>query len=212
MGKSRSIYDISVVLGEESIVYPGDTLYSRESLMSIEKDGIYNLSKVVMSAHSGTHIDAPSHFFPGTRTVEQFAVQNFIRPAHVIAVEDKEVVRPYEFEKLDNKPGDAVLFKTQNSETGRCKSGEFSKEYVYLSKEASECCVEKKIGIVGLDYIAVDQYGDIECSSHQILLGNNIFILEGVNLEAVPPGKYTLFCLPLKMKGAEASPVRAILI
>ncbi len=212
MGNVRTVYDISVTLGEESFAYPGDTPYSREFLMTVEKGGFYNLSKVVMSAHSGTHIDAPFHFIPGARTVEQFAVQNFIRTAHVVSIQDKEMIRPHEFEKLDNKPGDAVLFKTQNSETGRCRCGSFSKEYVYISKEASECCAEKKLGIVGLDYIAVDRYGDMECSSHKILLGNNIFILEGINLEAVPPGRYTLFCLPLKMKGAEASPVRAILI
>jgi arylformamidase len=212
MGNARTMYDISVMLGEESFACPGDTLYSREVIMKIENGGFYNLSKVVMSAHSGTHIDAPAHFFSGAKSIEQFAVQNFIRPAHVVSIKDREMIHPREFEKLDSKPGDALLFKTHNSESGRCKSGVFSKEYVYISKEAAECCAEKKIGIVGLDYVAIDRYGDIECTSHKILLGGNIFILEGINLEAVPPGKYTLFCLPLKMKGAEASPVRAVLI
>jgi arylformamidase len=81
-----------------------------------------------------------------------------------------------------------------------------------LAPEAAEYCVEKGVKLVGIDYITIEKHGDDEFPSHKTILGNDIFILEGINLAEVPPGRYTLFCLPLKINGAEASPVRAILV
>jgi len=117
-----------------------------------------------------------------------------------------------ELENLDIEPGDALLFKTDNSISSRCRNGVFFESFVYLSSEAADFCVEKKVSLVGIDYISIEKYGDETFPSHRKILGNNILILEGIDLKAVPPGKYTLLCLPLKIKGGEASPVRAILL
>ncbi len=114
--------------------------------------------------------------------------------------------------KLDIKPGEALLFKTANSMKGQCTRGTFSDDFVYISSEAADYCVEKKCGMVGLDYITIEKYGDTDFPAHRKILGANVYILEGINLKAVPPGSYTLVCLPLRIKGGEASPVRAILI
>jgi arylformamidase len=81
-----------------------------------------------------------------------------------------------------------------------------------MSPEAADFCVEKKVSLVGIDYGTIDRYGAQDFPAHHKLLGNDILILEGINLKEVPPGRYTLFCPPLKIKGAEGSPARAILI
>ena len=149
----KTIYDISVSLGEESIDYPGDTPFSRELLWTIKDSGICDLSKIVMSAHSGTHIDAPAHFISDSKTLDSYTVQDFILPTQVIKIEDKHSIMVSELENIDIKSGEALLFKTDNSVTGLCKNGVFSEDFVYLSPDAAEFCVEKKVKLVGIDYI-----------------------------------------------------------
>jgi len=212
MASQRTFYDISVDLVGESFPFPGDPPFSRKVLMTIEESGICNVSNLEMSAHSGTHIDMPAHFIAGGNTLDAYTVDNFILPAHVVAVQDPEAVKAADLEDLDLAPGDAVLFKTDNSTSGRCRSGVFSEDFVYISAEAAMACIEIKTGLVGIDYITIDRHGDETAPAHHSLLGAGIPVLEGINLEAVPAGHYTLICLPLKIKGGEASPVRAILM
>jgi arylformamidase len=212
MKRYEAIYDISVSLGDESVDYPGAPLYSREFVSKTKEGEPLELSKLVMSAHSGTHIDAPAHFIPNGKHIDEYPAQKFILPAQVVTIEDREAIRPSELENLDIKQGDALLFKTDNSISGRCASGVFSESFVYMSPEAADFCVEKKVSLVGIDYNTIDRYGAQDFPAHRKLLGNDILILEGINLKEVPPGRYTLFCPPLKIKGAEGSPARAILI
>src|SRR3990172_13172859 len=88
----------------------------------------------------------------------------------------------------------------------------FSIHSVYLTPEAADLCVEKQVRLVGIDYMSVDNMEDKTFPVHRTLLENNILILESINLHEVPSGRYTLVCLPLKIKGGEASPVRAVLL
>lgn len=212
MKKYEAVYDISVWLGAESFDYPGHPPYSRELIETARGRGALELSKLVMSAHAGTHIDFPAHFIPDGKHIDDYPIQRFILPAQVVSIEDKEAIRPSEVENLDLKPGDALLFKTDNSLSGRCTSGVFSESFVYMSPEAADFCVEKKVSLVRIDYGSIDRYSDENFPAHHKLLGNDILILESINLKEVPPGRYTLFCLPLKIKGAEGSPARAILV
>jgi arylformamidase len=207
----EKVYDISVVLGAESIDYPGDTPFSREIISTIQDGGDYDLSKLVMSAHAGTHIDTPAHFVRNGKAIDDYSVEDFLLTARVAAIKDKESIGPFELGGCDIKTGEALLFKTDNSLTGRCREGVFSEKYVHLSPEGARWCVEKKVGLVGLDYVTIDRYADQAFASHHTLLGNGIPILEGINLKEVPEGRYVLCCLPLKIRGAEASPVRAVL-
>ena len=208
----EAVYDISVLLGVEDIDYPGTPPYSRELICSLENGDTSNLSRLVMSTHSGTHLDAPSHFIPNGKNIDEYPATAFILPAQVVPIEDKEVIRPSELEKLDTAAGDALLFKTNNSISGRSISGEFWKSFVYLSPEAADFCVRRKLALVGIDYNSIEPCRAGPFPVHEKLLCSGILILESINLREVPPGRYTLLCLPLKMKDAEASPVRAILI
>lgn len=211
MVKYRTIYDISVLLGERSIDYPGDTQFSAELIVSLQKSGVFDLTKLVMSAHSGTHIDTPSHFIADSKNINNYAIKDFILPAQVVEIQDEEAVRARELLTLDLKPGEAILFKTDNSRSRFHKDSTFTKRFVYLTPDAADFCIEKKVKLVGIDYITIDKYGDDAFPVHHKLFEKDILVLEGINLQDIPLGRYTLFCLPLKIK-CEASPVRAILI
>ena len=208
----KKCYDISVLLGSESIDYPGDTPYQRKMVQTLQDGDDCNLSELTMSAHAGTHLDAPLHFFSDGKTIDQYPVEKFILSAHVVPIVDGASIEPRELESIHILPGEGILFKTENSITGRIENGVFQKDFVYLSPEGADWCVRKKVGLVGIDYISVEQYGSRTSPVHRKILGNGILILEGINLTGVPVGKYTLYCLPLKIRGGEGAPVRAVLM
>lgn len=208
----QTVYDISVTLGEESIDFPGDPPYSREQIYAPTSDGGYALSSLCLSAHSGTHLDAPSHFLPDGKTLDEFAVREFILPAQVITIRNNFSIEPDELRQHSLARGHALLFKTANSMSGRCTAGVFDKNYVYLTAEGADFCVARKVPLVGIDYITIEKYGDTRFPAHRRLLSKDILILEGIDLRGVSDGVYTLICLPLKMKNTEASPVRAVLL
>ncbi len=208
----EEIYDISVSLGDEAIDWPGNPPYNRELVSQIAKGAHCDLSQLTMTTHVGTHVDTPAHFISGAKNLDEYPAEQWIRPAHVVSIKDERLIRPGELASLDIKPGDALLFKTANSTSGLSTSGVFSEVFVYPSLEAARFCVEKKVSLVGIDYGSVDKRSESDFPAHYELLGNGILILEGINLKDVPPGRYTLFCLPLKIKGAEGAPARAVLV
>ena len=208
----RNAYDITTLLGSECIDYPGDTPYTRTMLCTIAEGAVYDLARLEMSAHSGTHLDAPAHFIAGGRTIDQFAVHEFILPAQVIRIGDPVAVGPQEVSGFDISMGEALLFRTRSFAQVRSAPGAFSESHAYLSRGIADLCVERRVPLVGLDSISVDRYGDERYPVHRRLSEAGILILEGIDLAQVPEGKYTLICLPLKIQGGEASPVRAILL
>jgi len=207
-----AIYDITITLGAENSAWPDDTPYSRIEETVFAKGDNWKVAALSMSSHSGTHIDLPLHLFPGKKPLDRYPVESFILPAYVIEVTDAESVKPDVLNSAGIAPGSAVLFKTENSRSGLVSSGEFTLNYVYVTAETAQMCVDKKVRLVGLDYMSVDKGGIDENPVHTVLLGNDIIILENVNLTDVPAGAYTLFCLPLKLYNGEAAPVRAALL
>ena len=205
------IYDISVELGTESIDYPGDTPYSRNLIMD-SSEFFCNLSRLEMSCHSGTHLDVPYHFYEDGKTLDDFSVTDFIKRVHVIEIMNPAQVSESEVDWNRIKPGEGVLFKTRNSREELIKSGKFVSDFVYLSPEAAKKVNDCSASLVGIDYITIEKYGVEIFHSHLEVLGKDVIVLEAINLAQVPEGAYTLMCLPLKLSGADASPVRAILI
>jgi arylformamidase len=204
------IYDISVRLGGAPL-YPGDPIYGRQMVSTTESGGPCNLSEVTFSAHAGTHIDSPAHFLSWGKTIDEYPPQRFILPAHVLSVKDPHSIKPSDLKGLAVDPGDALLFKTDNSRRGLLKTEFFSEDYVFVEPETAERCAEMGISLAGIDYLSVDRFGDSSYPAHKMMLENDILILEGIDLKDISPGRYLLLCLPLKIEG-EASPVRAVLM
>lgn len=212
MFEYSEILDISVTLGEEAPTYPGDPSYCREKVFSQAKGDTAEVSKLTLCAHSGTHLDLPSHFFPKASGVGELPLERFILPARVVEIADPREVKRGELDKagLENKR--AVLLKTENSRSGLVVSGRFSERYAHIGEKAAEYLATIEVPLVGLDYYSIDPFGTPDYPAHRILLCAGIPVLEGINLDGVPEGDYTLICLPLKLGAVEASPVRAVLL
>jgi arylformamidase len=207
----KEAYDISAPLNMAP-AYPGDRPYFREWVARLDDGNDYSLSSLALGSHAGTHLDFPSHLLKGGKSQEQYSMNRFILPAEVIAVPGEGPVLPRCLPRGKIEKGQALLFKTVNSKKRLMHQAAFSGESVYLSLDAAHLCVAAQVSLVGIDYLSVDKYGDDSMPVHRTLLENDILILEGIDLAAVPCGRYSLICLPLSIEDAEASPVRAVLV
>lgn len=205
------VMDITVTLGAEAPVWPGDTPYQREMRDTMAGGNVADVSRLTLSAHAGTHIDSPAHFIASARKLDAYGVERFVLPAVVVAVDDVKAVRAEHLADVEIAPGEALLLRTSNSTTGLCRRQAFSEEFVALTAGAARWCVDRQLGMVGIDYLSIDPYGDC-FDAHYTLLGNDVLVLECVDLADAAPGRYTLVCLPLKLPDCEASPVRAVLL
>ena len=212
MNKIESVQDITIKLGKEAADWPGNPPYQRRLVKKIKNGNFSNTSQIIMTTHVGTHIDTPAHFIENGNNLDSYPIERWISPAHVVSIKNEESIGQSELLHLEIEPGDAILFKTANSHNPQLTNGVFSNKYVYMSVEAAEFCVNKKVGLVGIDYNSIDKYQEGTSPVHHILLSNDILILECINLRGVKPGRYTLFCLPMKIAGAEGAPARAVLV
>ena len=196
-------FDISLDLENSTIPWPGDTKFIR-----IEKKGSGIVSQLVMSTHSGTHIDAPKHFFE-KGTVDQIKFEKLIGPAKVVELKSRNLIAPKDLQRVKIEKDDRILFKNRNS--GLYKQGKFTADYTSLSVEAAKFLAQKKISLVGIDYLGIEAKGSPGHPVHKLLLKSGIVLLEGLDLSKVKPGNYNLIALPLKIKAGDGSPARAVL-
>lgn len=203
--QDKEIIDISLSLSEKTITYPGETPFER-----VEKSGETTVSsKLTLSTHSGTHVDAPSHAF-FDQSVDQFEISHFVGDCRVVDATTFDVSIPASFvESLDVKHSEKILFKTQNSLRG---FDTFREDFAYLDGDTAELLATKGVSLVGIDYISIKQFHGKDQRPHTAFLEKGIPILEGINLSEVEPGEYTLIALPLKIKDGDGSPTRAILL
>ena len=207
------IYDISLMLSPDLPIWPGDEPLKLELVDSMEAGAQDNVSRLSMSVHIGTHVDAPHHFLNDGRTVEQLSLDVLTGPCYVTQLPDGvEAVTAEALEGMSlpaNTP--RLLFGTGNSRFWSRGETEFQKDFISVTEDGAQWLVERGIRLVGVDYLSVAPYSD-PLPTHKILLQAGVIILEGLDLSAVPRGFYELYCLPLKLLGAEGAPARAILI
>ncbi len=211
MAKSNWI-DISLPIYAGMIGGPKDPRVEFKLLRDPAKGDPVTMSQVTMSCHSGTHIDAPLHFFPGSAGVDELPLDTFIGPAQVIEIKDPDAVKSAELKDYDIRPGDRLLFKTKNSSW--VFDGEFfPTPYISITIEAAQFLVGKKIKMVGIDYITVggSESREANMTVHKIFLDAGIAIMEEVNLKGVKPGRYELNAVPLRFRKGDAAPCRALI-
>ncbi len=211
MGSKRRLprmIDISLPLHAGMTRYPGDPQFVREVVAEIGDTGsACRLSRLALSAHAGTHVDAPAHFLSDGATLDQLAPDHFCGPARVLACPGP-VLNPATLASLPLPRGEFVLFRTHD---GRLWHEEhLSPDYVALDTSGARALVAAGVRGVGVDYLSVGRLAD-ETEVHRILLGAEIAIIEGLDLSKVAPGAYDLICLPLCICGAEGAPARAVL-
>lgn len=208
--KLGKIYDVSRKITTDSAVWPGDGNAVFRKMNSFKKGDGVNVTSVRMGLHTGTHVDAPLHYIEHGKSLDEMDLSCYIGTAKVFEVDSKHLISLEDVENLKIGKGDIVLFKTANSKIG--DKEHFFEDYIALSFEAAEYLTQRKVKTIGIDYLSIEEFFSEDKAVHKLLLGEGIAIIEGLNLSGVEPGEYLLTCLPLKIVGVEASPVRAVLI
>ena len=193
------IYDISQEVFSCQ-VYPGDPIPEKKVLSLMEKGELYNLTAFSMCAHNGTHIDAPFHFFKDGKTVDAICLETFVGMAYV--TEHHGIVSGDDAIEIIEKA------KGQNLEVAKRILIKGSAE---VSLEAAKVFASSGILLLGNESQTVGPE-DAPMAVHQVLLGANVILLEGIRLAEVSEGVYFLNAAPLNLFGADGSPCRAILI
>ena len=218
---SKPWMDITVTMRDGMLHWPGDP-ECRISLSVKLGDPIpgkpgkrypCNLTTMSLSAHTGTHMDAPRHFIADGRTMESMPLAAVAGPCRVIPIRHPSQITVDELRPHRLKRGERILFKTRNSIKSwqLAKTSTFDTNYVYVPATTASYLVEHGVMTVGVDYLSIGGYQKDIVECHQILLGAEVWIIEGLDLSKIKPGLYDLVCLPLKILGADGAPARAIL-
>lgn len=203
----REIIDISPEISSTLAVWPGDTAFSQQFLMSFEKGNHLDLSTMESTVHLGAHTDAPSHYAANAETMETRNLSYYLGECQVMKVSTPMGERVLPEHLPDPVLSPRVLFFTGSYPD----PNQFNEDFCSLSPELVEFLANQNVVLVGVDTPSIDPFSSKKLESHNAILKHNMAILEGIVLSHVFPGKYMLSALPLKIKGSDASPVRAVL-
>jgi arylformamidase len=207
-------YDISLTITPDLPTWPGDPQIVLERFSKMEEGAACNVTQISACVHIGTHVDAPYHFLGNeTQTVDQIPLNLLTGRAYVLHLPDQvDLITAAVLEQAAIPPRTRrLLFKTRNSAYWRAGVNRFQEDFVAISPDGAQFIVEHGIRLVGVDYLSVAPFAAPE-PTHEILLKGGVVVIEGLNLSQVSQGRYTLYCLPLKIAGADGAPARAILI
>jgi arylformamidase len=203
--------DISVPLTTGMVHWPGDPEPSFERISEIEQGEEVNVTLCRMTAHTGTHMDAPNHFLAGAEGIDRFPLEVAIGRARVIAIASSvRAIGREVLEGQDIRRGERVLLKTRNSER-RWDNRDFQRDFAALNASGAAFLRDADVALVGVDYLSVGLFEADGVETHRILLGAGIWIVEGLYLADVEEGEYDMVCLPLRIQGGDGSPARVAL-
>lgn len=203
------IIDISVPLSANIPIWPGSHGFSQIQTNSISNGCQSNMTVIDMDIHVGTHIDAPFHFLIDGKTIDKIPLNELCGDAFVLDARDEKIIS--EMVLIGgNIPQNTkrLLIKTNNGYWWKQKS--FNQSYVGLSANGAQWLVDYGIKLIGIDYLSVANFDEIQIV-HEILLKKDIIIVEGLDLTEPIQGIYEFSCLPLKMVNADGAPARATL-
>ena len=203
------LIDISPLLSARTAVFPGDTAFSRRDLMHVDQGHHISLSAITTTVHLGSHADAPIHYGAGGRTIEQQPLDLYVGPCLVLRV-DAAHGRAITVRDLAGR----VPFGTERLvlATGTHTDREaWTDSFASIDPPLVGWLDARGVRLVAIDTPSVDRADSKDLPAHAAFLAHDVSIIEGVVLEGVPEGRYELIALPLRIEGADASPVRAVL-
>ena len=201
-------HDISLNLSTDTVrwvVAPPLEVHERRRM---SRGDDVNATALTMSVHAGTHLDAPFHFLPDGAGIDALPLDRFIGPAMVHAVDANRYITEAHVDAIPLDGVTRVLFKTRNSQL--LKRREYDPNFVAFSLEAARALVARGVDLVGLDYLSV-AHADEQVPVHRAFLDHGVVLLEGIDLSEIRPGRYELICFPLRLRGLDGAPCRAVL-
>lgn len=216
---TQAIYDISVPVFNQMVSWPGDPGVTVERTLDLQCGDPATVSFLRMGSHTGTHVDAMSHFKKDAPTLDGMDLGIYIGRALVVEIEDPKAITLGELQRkpsfLDLRKAERVLFKTVNSQTAWYREP-FNEHFCHLNPHAADFLIELGVKLIGIDYLSVEAYHakslyEAEAPTHHRLMDAGVHILEGLDLSGVSAGWYELICLPLKIADGDGAPARVVL-
>jgi arylformamidase len=207
-GAPSRLYDITPLVDERIAVWPGDTPYAAKDLLRMEDGASVHLSTLTLSCHTGAHADAPGHYVKGAEGIDAVPLERYLGPCLLVEVKPKgNAIRPEDLAGVDLEGAERLLLRT-----GCIKDRTvFPQPVIFPSVELVEAAAAAGIVLIGLDSPSFDAFDSKDLPVHKALYRHGIVNLENLALAGVPPGRYELIALPLRLKGRDGSPVRAVL-
>ncbi|MDX2501324.1 MAG: cyclase family protein [Deltaproteobacteria bacterium] len=203
------LYDATLSIHEKMMVFPGDPPFEHEAVSRISSGDDFNLTRLHMATHLGTHVDPPAHYIKNGVTVDRIPLETLVGPGVVADLRSCAQIDAPALEKAGIKDEKRILLKTDNGP--RLSASSFHAQYVDLSEDGAQFLIERGVCLVGIDSLSIEHHENPGAPVHHMLLEAGILVVEGVHLLDIPPGKYEIFCLPLKIKDGDGAPARVIL-
>lgn len=204
---NKKIWDITPVVTSDFPLWPGSEPLKRAIACDIAKGDVITSSSMSGTVHLGAHADAPSHYHKEGKTIDACSLEHYLGLCQVIhpKVRGAEAIT----KKLVNGKilAPRILFRTDTFDPTK----PFQEDFAALDPDFFEFMAEHQVITIGIDTPSVDLFKAEKLPCHQLAFKHEIAILENLDLQNVPEGLYELIALPLKIKGFDASPVRAIL-
>ena len=208
---SPRLIDVSVLLTPGIATYPGNPPFEIAPVHRLAAGDSANNSRLTMGTHTGTHVDAPKHFIDDRPGVDAMPLDLLIGRARVIDMPVRGDITAKHLEAAGLREDLRVLLRTPNSKLWNNVKEPFHEEYTHLTGEGAKFLVDQGVKVVGVDYLSVEKFHTPGHPAHHALLGANVIIIEGLNLSDAEPGVYEMYCLPLKVEGADGAPARVVL-
>lgn len=206
-----TVYDVSLPIVNDGLVYPGNPEIKISAQQSLTKGDSANVSLLSLGSHTCTHVDAPKHFFEDGAGVDTLPLDVLMGPAMLIAMaDDVMAVGEAELRKHELRGHTRVLIRTRNSRFAGQKP--FVRDYTFLAPDGAAYLVSLGVKLVGIDYLSIEQFHSGHHRTHRTLLEHGVIIVEGLDLSRPPMGPYELRCLPLRLAGLDGAPARAVLV
>jgi arylformamidase len=204
-----TIYDISRTISPDIAVWPGDSPYSYTQVLDIDSGSSVNLMTLTMSAHTGSHADAPFHYEREGEHPAKLDLSKYIGPAHVVSISRRQGgILPDDLDAHDLKGIERLLIHTWVSDL---PDNEWPQDFPFPTLDLIDWLAAQGGVLLGVDVPSVDAFDSTNLECHHRLYHYGIANLEMLNLSGVPDGYYELVALPLKLDGVCGSPVRAVL-
>jgi arylformamidase len=202
-----ALHDVSIPIRPGMPIYHDNPGYSKRLDSAIADGATANVTALELGAHTGTHVDGPSHFYDGAAGTEVLGTGAMVGPCSVVEIADRGL-EPIDRAALEAAAvpagADRVLLKTTNSQLW--ERDEFTHDFIRLDGSGAEFVLERKIRLIGIDYLSIGD-GD----AHRALLAEPVVALEGLDLRRIEPGAYILLALPLRLEGTDGAPSRVLL-
>jgi arylformamidase len=210
MPRAPRLVDVSVLLAPGLATYPDNPEFEITPIQQIAAGDVANNSRLVMGTHTGTHVDAPKHFFDDKPGADSLPLELLIGRARVIDLPHRGGITEKHLAEAGLREDLRVLLRTPNSALWNSSDG-FHTDYTYVTEDGARFLVDQGVKVVGVDYLSIEQFRKPGAPAHRALLGNGVIVIEGLNLSDAEAGQYEMYCLPLRLAGADGAPARVVL-